>query len=186
MGRWVSENFHLLINELWCSLVDILGQLQYIKQLPKSVRKWVSLGYFSIVYLQLMNGNMYKSIATSEMDDNSPSQGNHALGNGNMNGTLQKLHDPDGSEIYKPQPVYDNTIQTRKLPDLPNTPESLGTFPFVTLRLFFGIHRIQRNFNRKVQKLRWHLNCLVTYSRWTKFIIQTDDTVVVYLITISK
>ena len=80
----------------------------------------------SNIYLQLMNGNMYKSIATSEMDDNSPSQGNHALGNGNMNGTLQKLRDPDGNEIYKPQPVYDNTIQTRKLPDLPNTPESLG------------------------------------------------------------
>ena len=74
---------------------------------------------------------MYKSIATSVMDDNSPSQGNHALGNGNMNGTLQKLRDPDGNEIYKPQPVYDNTIQTRKLPDLPNTPESLGRSPWL-------------------------------------------------------
>ena len=55
-----------------------------------------------------MNGNMYKSIATSEMDDNTLNHGN-VLSNGNMNGTLQKLRDPDGNEIYKPQPVYDNT-----------------------------------------------------------------------------
>ena len=103
------------------------------------------------IYLQLMNGNMYKSIATSEMDDNSPSQGNHALGNGNMNGTLQKLRDPDGNEIYKPQPVYDNTIQTRKLPDLPNTPESLGRSLWL-LSTAFGIHGIYWNFHLKVRK----------------------------------
>ena len=76
-----------------------------------------------------MNGNMYKSIATSEVDDNNCNQGN-ALSNGSMNGTLQKLREPDNNEIYKPQPVYDNTIQTRKLPDLPNTPESLGNYSY--------------------------------------------------------
>ncbi len=70
---------------------------------------------------------MYKSIATSEMDDNNCNQ-NSLLSNGsmNMNGTLQKLREPDSAELYKVQPVYDNTIQTRKLPDLPKTPESLG------------------------------------------------------------
>ena len=136
----------------------------------------------SIVYLQLMNGNMYKSIATSEMDDNSPSQGNHALGNGNMNGTLQKLRDPDGNEIYKPQPVYDNTIQTRKLPDLPNTPESLGRFPWL-LSTAFGIHQIYCNFHLQVEKSGamqnpltlslFHLNCVVTSLQYTKFSILT-------------
>ena len=125
-----------------------------------------------------MNGNMYKSIATSEMDDNSPTQGNHALGNGNMNGTLQKLRDPDGNEIYKPQPVYDNTIQTRKLPDLPNTPESLGRSPWL-LSTAFGIHGIYWNFHLKVRKsgAMHHpvtlLNCVVTSLQWTKFIILT-------------
>ncbi len=62
-------------------------------------------------------GNMYKPIATTEMDENN---GNHATlspGNGTMT---------SNGDIYKPQPIYDNTIQTRKLPDLPNTPESLG------------------------------------------------------------
>ena len=81
---------------------------------------------------------MYKSIATSEVDDNNSNQG-VLLSNGNMNGTLQKLREPDGNEIYKPQPVYDNTIQTRKLPDLPNTPESLGMelqLPYYDLHMY--------------------------------------------------
>ncbi len=62
-------------------------------------------------------GNMYKPIATTEMDENN---GNHATLSP-CNGTMTS-----NGDIYKPQPIYDNTIQTRKLPDLPNTPESLG------------------------------------------------------------
>lgn len=98
-----------------------------------------------LFHLQVMNGNMYKSIATSEMDDNASNLAAlpfMPISNGTMTSTLQKLQalqaqQQMNGEIYKPQPIYDNTIQTRKLPDLPacKTPESLGRI--ICLLFFF-------------------------------------------------